>query len=116
MRKAGFEPGQAEAIVATLSEDARDDLATKPDIDRLEARIDRVGERLDRVEARLDRIEGKVDEAVKQLKDKIDRGENRIDGKIEQTNANLLWIVVGGGLTLMAVIMILGTSVTIALR
>ena len=102
LREARFEPTQAEALVAALSDGARDDLATKADIDRLEARIDRVGERLDGVEKRLDRLEDKVDEAVKDLNAKIERLANR-----------MLWLV-GGALTLGLTFMGICTGLIIA--
>ena len=138
LREAGFEPDQAEALVAALSDGARDDLATKPDIDRLEARIDRVGERLDgvearldRVEARMDRLENKLDETAKQLDAKIERLDDKIDetaqqlngkidqavrdldAKIERLGSRMVWLV-GGALGLLATLLTIATGVIIA--
>ena len=102
LREAGFEPAQAEALVAALSDGARDDLATKADIDRVEARIDRL-------EARLERLEDKVDHAVKDLNAKIER----LDDKIERLGNRMLWLI-GGALTLGLTFMGICTGLIIA--
>ena len=47
LREVGFEEEQAGAIVATLTEDVGDQIATTADIRRLEEKMDHMEERLD---------------------------------------------------------------------
>ena len=57
LREAGFEPAQAEALVAAFSDGVSDSVATKGDVERLEEQIDRVEERMN---GKLDALEGRM--------------------------------------------------------
>ena len=61
LREAGFEPAQAEALVAAFSDGVGDTVATKADVERLEERLEEQIDRLEeRMDGKLDALEGRM--------------------------------------------------------
>jgi chromosome segregation ATPase len=98
LRDAGISEPQAEAFTDAFRDVAAEaEVATKRDIERLEAKIDRdlaplradIGHldgKIDRLEEKLD---GKIDRLEEKLDGKIDRLEERLDGKIDRLEEKL---------------------------
>jgi hypothetical protein len=119
LRSAGVTDEVARPHAEGLDHALRESVATKTDIDRLDAKIDKLDAKIDAtaaaVHAEIDRLDTKIDTTSAAIRADIDKLEIKLDGRIatvaaslsgdiqKSQNALLIWLIA----------LILGSTATI---
>jgi DNA-binding transcriptional MerR regulator len=114
----GVSREQAEAQAEAFRDEIAVQVATKPDLDTVAAKLDhkidavegRLNQKIDTLDHKIDAVEGRLNQKIDALDHKIDAVEGRVDLKFAALESRLLMLNWMCGFTLAAVMAVLWKS------